>query len=105
MIQKRLVYLIWALTIIVELAILIFTPKDNQQASTIAFLSSTIICTYILVNHYTLVSISLMATILIVYVDREFFPVSGFIVIGGCLFWSFVMVGVLATDLAFTLHN
>jgi hypothetical protein len=46
-----------------------------------------------------------MATILIIYADREFFPVSGFIVIGGCLFWSFVMVGLLATDLAFTLHN
>ena len=90
---------------IIVLAIMIFTPTDNQQASTIAFLSSTIICTYVIVYDYFLVSISLMATILIIYADREFFPVSGFIVIGGCLFWSFVMVGLLATDLAFTLHN
>ena len=44
-------------------------------------------------------------TIMTTYADKEFFPFTGYGVIGGCLFWSFVMVGLLATDLAFTLHN
>lgn len=45
-----------------------------------------------------------MVTILLVYMDYEFSQMSGYVVIGGCFFWSFVMVGLLATDLAFTLH-
>ena len=50
-------------------------------------------------------SISTTATILVVYADSELFPVSGYLIIGGIFFWSFLMVGLLATDLAFTLHN
>jgi hypothetical protein len=51
------------------------------------------------------VSFASTVTIMTTYADKEFFPFTGYGVIGGCLFWSFVMVGLLATDLAFTLHN
>lgn len=47
----------------------------------------------------------MLATVLKIYLDTEFAPLSGYIVIGGCFFWSFVMVGLLAADLAFTLSN
>jgi hypothetical protein len=39
------------------------------------------------------------------YADKEMFPLSGYLVIGGSLFFPFVMVGLLATDLSFTLKN
>lgn len=40
-----------------------------------------------------------------IYADKEMFPVSAYIVIGSSLFFAFVMVGLLATDLSFTLKN
>jgi hypothetical protein len=51
------------------------------------------------------VSLVSVYTILAYYMDRSFAPISSYIVIGGCLFFPFVMVGLLATDLAFTLYN
>jgi hypothetical protein len=51
------------------------------------------------------VALATTTTILGIYMDKEFSPISGYFVIGGCLFWSFVMIGLLATDLSFTLHN
>ena len=56
-------------------------------------------------NVISLVAFLSTLTILITYIDKEFCPWSGYFVIGGCFFFSFTMVGLLATDLSFTLKN
>ena len=44
-------------------------------------------------------------TILKYYLSPDFAPISAYAVISGCLFFPFVMTGLLATDLGFTLRN
>lgn len=86
--------MIWSFTIISILPLLIFAPKEKEMATEISLLVSTAIFSF-----------SLTLTIMMIYADKDTFPVTGYLVIGGCFFFSFVMVGILAIDLSFTLHN
>jgi hypothetical protein len=86
--------LIWTLSAFSIILIIVLTPKENELAAQATFLGSSII-----------VSFALTTTITVTYADASCFPWTGYFVIGSCLFFSFVMMGLLATDLSFTLKN
>jgi hypothetical protein len=72
----------------------ILAPREDQRATEAVFMFSTI-----------LVSLASTLSILIKYASPDKFNCVAFMVHGTTLMFSFVMIGLLATDLSFTLQH
>ena len=110
--SRAKISVVWALTLTLIITIYLLIPKENERAIEAAFLVSTLLGKSILQelksltrNFALLGSIASTSTLLIRYASPDTFHWSAYLVHGTTFTFSFVMLGLLATDLAFTLRN
>ena len=92
--SKCKLMLIWMITGAILGAIYVFTPSDEEKAIEGSFIVSTVVA-----------SLAATSSILIYYASPDKFNCQAYLVHGTTFMFSFFMLGLLATDLAFTLKH
>jgi fatty acid desaturase len=92
--SRCLIAVIWAIAFGCIGAVMLLAPEEDQRAEESSFLMSTIIA-----------SVAATLTILVKYAAPDKFGWQAYLVHGATFMFSFVMLGFLATDLAFTLNH
>lgn len=94
MLRRTKVFALWFLTVVGLGCGIYFVPKKDEALTELLFLSAT-----------GIIALVSTCSLIILYKDNEMWPKSGYFIIGGALFFPSCMIGLLATDLSFTLKN
>ena len=101
------ILLVWTLTATIIAVVYAMMPNGDVQALEQTFLLSTLLgkFSHLSDKEFFVASFASTATVLIRYASPDTFDWSAYVIHGTTFLFSFSMLGLLATDLAFTLRN